>query len=130
MVALVYQKNREKGLGLVEYAFLVALLALVIIVPTLFLGSIIGNVFSKIGNPLYTDNGGPPATATLAATPTPTWITCAVEGAFCSFSGTTLVRYGANSSWITGPYTNGVWCTNAVFTDPLVGTYKSCQIFR
>ena len=130
MVTSVHPKNNEKGQGLVEYALLIAMLGLVIVVPTLFLGPIIGNVFSKIGSPLYAENGGPPATVTLAATPTPTWKTCAVEGAFCSFSGPALVRYGANSSWITGTYTDGVFCDNSIFGDPLYGTFKSCQILQ
>ena len=70
----------------------------------------------------------PTAAATL--TPIPTWTTCAVEDAVCSFSGTALVRYGANSTWVSGTFTDGVLCANSIFSDPLVGTVKSCQIFR
>ena len=150
MVPSVDRINHKKGQGLVEYALLLAMLALVIAVPTMFLGPIIGNVFSKIGSPLYSDYGvqtatatsnfTPTSTATAIATPTPTptltptpiptWTTCAVENAFCSFSGTVLVRYVANSTWVSGTYTDGVLCANSVFGDPLYGTVKSCQIYQ
>ena len=128
MVPSVGRINHEKGQGLVEYALLIAMLALVILVPTMFLGPIIGNVFSKIGNPLYAENLGQTTAATPAATPTPTWTTCAVENGTCSFSGTALVRYGADPYWHTGTYTNGVACNNNVFGDPDSGIVKSCQI--
>ena len=115
MVPSVDRINHKKGQGLVEYALLIAMLALVIVVPTLFLGPMIGNVFSKIGSPLNVGNA---------------WTKCADENYGCSFSGIALVRYGANSSWYTGTYVGGVLCANSVFGDPLYGTYKSCQIFR
>jgi hypothetical protein len=40
------------------------------------------------------------------------------------------VRYGADPIWVSGTYTNGVFCDNSIFGDPLYGTFKSCQIFR
>ncbi|MFL5812443.1 MAG: DUF4832 domain-containing protein, partial [Bdellovibrionia bacterium] len=46
----------------------------------------------------------------------------------CSFSGTHMVRYGANGKYYTGVYTNSVLCANSVFGDPLVGTAKSCAV--
>jgi len=140
MVPLVYQKKREKGQGVVEYAFLFVLLALVIAVSTEYLGPIIKNTFTRIVNPFYQDSGGqtpiptitpvPTQTPTQTPTPIPTWTTCAVENAFCSFSGTALVRYGANGTWTSGTFTDGVLCSNSVFGDPLYGTVKSCQIYR
>jgi len=120
--------DHENGQGLVEYVLLIAMLALVIVAPTLFLGPIIGNVFSKIGSPLYAENGTPIPTPT--PTPVPTWTKCADEHATCSFSGTALVRYGFDPTWVSGTYTNGVFCDNSIFGDPLYGTFKSCQIFR
>jgi pilus assembly protein Flp/PilA len=45
---------REHGQGLVEYAFLILLIALVVIAVLLILGPIIGNVFSKLNNKLPT----------------------------------------------------------------------------
>ena len=43
---------RERGQGLVEYAFLIVLVALVAIGTFLILGPAIGNVFSKINSML------------------------------------------------------------------------------
>jgi pilus assembly protein Flp/PilA len=45
---------REQAQGLVEYAFLILLIALVVIAVLLILGPIIGNVFSKLNNKLPT----------------------------------------------------------------------------
>lgn len=69
-------------------------------------------------------------TLTPTATPVGTWITCASENGFCSFSGTTQVRYGANVTWVSGVFTNGVSCTNAVFGDPVYGVAKTCQYYQ
>jgi len=40
------------------------------------------------------------------------------------------VRYGANNTYAYGSYFNGVSCSNAVFGDPIVGVYKSCEVFQ
>lgn len=56
------------------------------------------------------------------------WVKCADENFICSFSGTKQVRYGKNSTWLYQSYPNGVKCDNDTFGDPLVGTYKECQI--
>ena len=53
---------------------------------------------------------------------------CANEGAFCSFSGTQQVRYGANGQYVTKTLTNGTACTNAIFGDPIVGVAKTCEV--
>jgi pilus assembly protein Flp/PilA len=45
---------REHGQGLVEYAFLLILIALIVIGVLLILGPIIGNVFSKLNSTLPT----------------------------------------------------------------------------
>jgi pilus assembly protein Flp/PilA len=44
----------EKGQGLVEYAFILALIALIVIAVLLILGPTIGNVFSKLNSRLST----------------------------------------------------------------------------
>jgi pilus assembly protein Flp/PilA len=41
---------RERGQGLVEYALILVLVAVVVIAVLLILGPIIGNVFSKLNN--------------------------------------------------------------------------------
>ncbi len=43
---------KEKGQGLVEYAFILVLVAIVVIAALMILGPIIGNVFSKINSSL------------------------------------------------------------------------------
>jgi len=43
---------KEKGQGLVEYALILVLVALVVIAALMILGPIIGNVFSKVNSSL------------------------------------------------------------------------------
>ena len=43
---------KEKGQGLVEYALIIVLIAIVVIVAMNFLGPTIGNVFNDIGTTL------------------------------------------------------------------------------
>lgn len=43
---------KEKGQGLVEYAFILVLVAIIVIAALLILGPIIGNVFSKLNSSL------------------------------------------------------------------------------
>ena len=45
---------RERGQGLVEYAFLLVLIAMIVIVALLILGPTIGNVFSNLNSKLVT----------------------------------------------------------------------------
>lgn len=44
--------QKEKGQGLVEYALILVLVAIVVIAALMVLGPIIGNVFSKINSSL------------------------------------------------------------------------------
>ena len=43
---------KEKGQGLVEYALILVLVAIVVIAALMILGPIIGNVYSKINSSL------------------------------------------------------------------------------
>ena len=43
---------KEKGQGLVEYAMILVLVAIVVIAALMVLGPVIGNVFSKINSSL------------------------------------------------------------------------------
>jgi pilus assembly protein Flp/PilA len=52
-MAMLYS-IRAHGQGLVEYAFLLLLIALIVIAVILILGPTIGNVFSNLGNKLAT----------------------------------------------------------------------------
>lgn len=47
-------RNKEGGQGLVEYALIIVLIAIVVIVAMTFFGPTIGNVFSDVGNALQT----------------------------------------------------------------------------
>ena len=52
---------------------------------------------------------------------------CASENGTCSFSGTKIVAYGANNSFVyKRDVSTSTPCTNAVFGDPAVGVGKSC----
>lgn len=53
---------------------------------------------------------------------------CSKEGVRCVFAGTRVVRYGAGTKWVSRTETNGVDCTNRIFGDPIVGTFKSCEL--
>lgn len=44
--------RKEKGQGLVEYALILVLVAIVVIAALMILGPIIGNVFTTINNSL------------------------------------------------------------------------------
>ena len=68
------------------------------------------------------------ADTTSATTPTTTtWIACANEGGYCSFSGTQQVQYGTAIQYVTATYTGGVACNNTVFGDPAYGQSKTCR---
>lgn len=48
----LFDKEEEKGQGLVEYAFILVLVAIVVLVALLILGPVIGNTFSLINRSL------------------------------------------------------------------------------
>ena len=47
-----FQSKDEEGQTLVEYGLLLALIAIIVIVALLFLGPIVSNIFSNVGNQL------------------------------------------------------------------------------
>ncbi len=51
---LFLPKEREKGQGLVEYALILVLVAIVVIAALMILGPIVGNVFSRLNTSLLT----------------------------------------------------------------------------
>lgn len=137
-------KKHEKGQGLVEYTLLFVLIAIPLIAVLTPLGPqikvVMTNIMTSYTGGATVEDGvliipnispslTPISTSPASPTPAPVWTTCANENGNCSFSGTAQVRYGANDTWITQTHTNGVSCTNAVFTDPLPGVYKSCQVY-
>ena len=55
------------------------------------------------------------------------WTKCADEGGTCSFSGTMVVRYGANGQYDYMTVTGSIACSNTAFgSDPIPGTVKAC----
>jgi len=52
MFSLISQNMNEKGQGLVEYALILVLVAIVVIAALTLLGPAIGNMFSSINNSL------------------------------------------------------------------------------
>jgi len=60
-------KKNEKGQGLVEYALILVLVAIVVIAALMILGPIIGNVFSKVNSSLSTVSSGGGAAAAAPA---------------------------------------------------------------
>jgi len=54
-------KKEEKGQGLVEYALILVLVAIVVIAALMILGPIIGNVFSKVNSSLSGLGSGIPS---------------------------------------------------------------------
>jgi pilus assembly protein Flp/PilA len=51
-IMLFARKSAERGQGLVEYALILVLVAIVVIAALMILGPIIGNTFSTINNSL------------------------------------------------------------------------------
>ena len=97
------------------------------LVPTLQYQHVAGTI-ARVANGAI-DIGAYEAAGTgVVATPTPTttWVGCASEGSVCAFTGTRQVRYGANNIFSYRTATGTIGCNNAVFGDPLYGTYKSC----
>jgi hypothetical protein len=57
-------------------------------------------------------------------------VSCAAENGTCTLPAgvVTTVWYGAGTSWTSRMYVSGsIGCSNAVFGDPISGTFKSCR---
>ena len=120
---LSLSQNPKKGQGLVEYAIILALVAIVVIAVMRLMGPKVGNTFSSINNSL--DVGG------AVSVPSGPFTFIANEGGtFNVPAGLYEVQYGANGSFytqfFTGPAT--IACNNGTFGDPIVGVVKSCSI--
>lgn len=107
-----------KGQGLVEYAIILALVAIVVIAVVQILGPKVGNTFSTINNSLDVVSAAGP------------WIFAIDEyNDFNLPAGTYEVQYGANGVYVTQTFTGPIVisCNNSTFGDPLVGVVKSCS---
>jgi pilus assembly protein Flp/PilA len=52
LFSLISQDTKEKGQGLVEYALILVLVAIVVIAALTLLGPVVGNLFSSINKSL------------------------------------------------------------------------------
>lgn len=124
-----FSSSRQfKGQGLVEYAIIIALVAVVVIAVAVILGPRIGNTYSSINNSLAIGNDAEVETEEETFED---WTFAADENGMINVpSGAFQVRYGANGQYFyqyfTGPTT--VNCNNATFGDPIVGVHKSCYL--
>ena len=130
MNLLFSPSNGTKGQGLVEYAIIIALVAIVVIVVFRVMGPNVGNTFSTINNSLPGDTASGGGNDGGGGDGNGTWTPGVDEGSSLNLpAGSFEVQYGANGSYFyqyfTGPTT--VNCNNATFGDPIVGTYKSCS---
>ncbi len=105
---------------MVEYAIIIALIAIIVISVLQLMGPKVGNTFSAINNSLAEMGiiGGD-------------FVHAANEGETFSIpAGAYEVQYGANGVYytqhVTGPLT--MTCSAATFGDPLPGVPKSCGI--
>ena len=106
--------SRDRGASLVEYALLVALIAVVSIGAVTALGSSAGDSLESVDF----DGTEAPISFTL----------CGMEDDMCTMTGTHTVRYGSGGTWVEQVRTGDFWCHNSVFGDPVPGIRKQCEI--
>ncbi len=80
MKFLSSSKKNQKGQGLVEYALILVLVAIVVIAALMILGPIIGNVFSKVNSSLTTVSAGGGSASTPVPAPVTLNYTCPSSG--------------------------------------------------
>lgn len=129
MKLFFFSSHRVKGQGLVEYAIIIALVAVVVIAIMIQMGPKVGNTFSTINLSLGAD--GVLDSEEPTAVPSRDFVHVANEGGTINIpAGEYEVRYGANGVYftrhITGPVT--LTCNSATFGDPIPGVTKSCSM--
>ena len=58
------------------------------------------------------------------------WVECTREGGSCSFSGSAIVKYGAEDSWYYQQAEKSIECNYETWGDPKEGAEKRCYILR
>lgn len=119
MYQSIFSNKTERGQGMVEFALILVLVAIIGIAVLMMLDSNTEDVYSSVND-----------TLSGISEEDKTWILCASERGYCDFSGTSQVRYGANDIWVTGTYTDGVPCNNSIFGDPVWGVGKACYVYQ
>lgn len=66
------------------------------------------------------------SSSTTSTTTSDNWTLCASEKGQCQFSGSKVVRYGANGNYYYGTFASSALCANAVFGDPIENVAKQC----
>jgi len=92
------REGKTKGQGLVEYALILVLVALVVIAALMILGPVIGNVFSQINSSLSILSAGGGGGGSGGAVATPTESASACDPAFlqaCVATGGTCIVNGS-----------------------------------
>jgi pilus assembly protein Flp/PilA len=89
----------EKGQGLVEYALILVLVAIVVLAVLLLMGPVVGNAFSNIVANLQRFSGGGNYTVALNGTPSVTKIS---SGFGCTYSPSVPVRVTQGSNPASG----------------------------
>ena len=56
------------------------------------------------------------------------WTQCANESEFCTFTGTKLVRFGAQRAYDFRVVSDGIACDQSEFNEPIEGVLKRCDI--
>ena len=123
----LFSSKNEKGQGLIEYAIILALVAIVVIAVMRILGPKIGNTFSTINASLNVGGGGEVAVAVPTATQAP-WTWCANDGGTCTITGTKEIQYGTPGKYIYTTKTGTFICHPDYLggIDPNWGVVKSC----
>ncbi len=89
----------EKGQGLVEYALILVLVAIVVLAVLLLLGPTVGNVFSNVVANLQRFSGGASYTVTLNGTP---GVSRQNTGLGCNYQVTVPVRATQGGNPVSG----------------------------
>jgi pilus assembly protein Flp/PilA len=117
-------KQNEKGQGLVEYALILVLVAIVVIAALMLLGPIIGNVFSKVNSSLSGLGSGRAGGATSPSYPATIRVT-GVSANDCAALGLTTgqqVNYYqcSDTLWYARGNSASPHCTPIQVGSPLV----------
>jgi len=117
------KRNRFSGQGLVEYALILSLVGMVVLVVLSLLGPSIGHIFSNV---TITLSGETPQVVPPPP-PVGAWIFCSNEYEDCTVPGTKNVRYGKNEVFVTRVLSGTFYCGNETFGDPLISVVKECD---
>jgi len=128
MSSFLSPSRQDRGQGLVEYAVILALVAIVVVASVRALGPRIGNTFSSINNSL---GAGMLSSDSSDSSDPGSFTYIANEGeTFFVPAGIHEIQYGANgiyyTQFVTGPIS--MQCNTGTFGDPNSGGVNSCSM--